>query len=129
MMREQLDAYYRRYIACLNERRLDEAALFYAEELNYNGEMMSRDRWRRTAIEESLAAIPDFKWQVEHLVIDGDFLAARLRDSGTLRLRWRGLVPTGKFAVFGENVFYRFQGERINEVWSIVDALALEGSA
>lgn len=129
MTRDELEAHYRRYIACLNERRIDEAAAFYADRLLYNGKHISRDEWRRTAIEDSFDALPDLQWHIEHLVIEGDYVAARLRDTGTLRKPWQGLTPTQSPASFGENVFYRFRDDgRTDEVWSIVDVLALRSA-
>lgn len=126
MTRDELDAHYRRYIAALNERRLDDAESFYADELLYNGERISRAEWRRTAIEDSFDAMPDLRWHIESLVIEGGTVAARLRDTGTLRQPFRGIEPTGRPASFGEHVFYRFRDDgRTDEVWSIVDALAL----
>ena len=125
MTRDELEALYRRYIACLNDRRLDEAEGFYWEELLYNGGRMSRAEWRARAIEDSFAAMPDLQWSVEKLVIEGDFVAARLRDTATLTRQWQGLAPTGRRAAFGENVFYHFRDGRIDEVWSIADVVAL----
>lgn len=126
MTRNELDAHYRRYIACLNERRLDDAEAFYADELLYNGERISRSAWRRTAIEDSFAAMPDLQWHVEHLVIENYMIAARLRDTGTLRQPFQGTAPTGRPASFGEHAFYRFREDgRTDEVWSIFDVIAL----
>ena len=125
MTRDELEALYRSYIDCLNERRLDEAEAFYCDELLYNGERISRAEWRRDAIEASVTVMPDLQWHVERLVIEGGLVAARLVDTGTLTRRWRGLAPTGRSASFGEHVFYRFRDGRTDEVWSIVDVLAL----
>ena len=126
MANTALETRYRRYIDCLNERRLDEAGSFYADRLLYNGKVVSRDEWRRTAIEDSFDAMPDLQWHVEHLVIDGRHISARLRDTGTLRKAWQGLEPSGVPASFGEHVFYRFDdGGQIDEAWSIFDVLAL----
>lgn len=47
MTRNELEAHYWRYITCLNERRLDEAEAFYADELLYNGTTITRAEWRR----------------------------------------------------------------------------------
>ena len=126
MTRDELEAHYRRYIDCLNARRLDEAGAFYADDLLYNGQRMSRARWRRLAIEDSFDAMPDLRWHIEQLVIEDDHVAARLRDTGTLVKPWQGLVPHGGFVSFGENVFYRFRDDgRTDQVWSVVDVLAL----
>ncbi len=122
MTRDALEEHYRRYIACLNQRRLDEAEAFYADDLLYNGRRISRAEWRRTAIEDSIVAMPDLQWHVEHLVIEGGDVAARLRDTGMLRAPFAGVPPTGKPTSFAENVFYRFRADgRTDEVWSVVD--------
>lgn len=129
MIRDELDTHYRRYIAALNERRLDDAEGFYADELLYNGERISRAMWRRTAIEDSFEAMPDLQWHIEHLVIEGSTVAARLRDTGTLARPFRGIEPSDRSASFGEHAFYRFREDgRTDEVWSIVDTEALRGA-
>ncbi|MDE3175937.1 MAG: ester cyclase, partial [Pseudomonadota bacterium] len=37
-----------------------------------------------------------------------------------------GLPVNGRRVLFAENVFYRFNGDRIAEVWSVVDKAAIE---
>lgn len=128
MTRDELDVHYRAYIASLNERRIDDAAEFYCDELLYNGKPMSRAEWRQTAIEDSLTAMPDLRWHIEHLVIEDAYLAARLRDTGTLIGTWHGIPPSGTPVSFAEHVFYRFRGGRADEVWSVVDVLAMQAS-
>ncbi len=125
LTRDELEAHYRRYINCLNARRIDEAQAFYCDELLYNGEWISRATWRKNAIEDSFVAMPDLQWHIEKLVIADDYVAARLVDTGTLTTGWRGIKPTGQPSSFGEHVFYRFKGGRTDEVWSIVDIQAL----
>lgn len=123
---EQLEVNYRRYIACLNERHLDLAEAFYADELLYNGRRITRAAWRRTAIEDTLAAMPDLQWHVEQLVIEGRDVFARLRDTGTLRTPFEGVPPTGTPTSFGEHVLYRFRADyRTDEVWSVIDLAAM----
>ena len=121
-----LEAIYRDYIRCLNERRLDEMPTFYPDELTHNGERMTRARWRAEAIEATFEAMPDFQWNIQRLLIQGDELAARLVDTGTLAREWRGLHPTGASVHFAENVFYRFRDGRIHEVWSVIDFEAIQ---
>ena len=129
MTRDGFEAHYRGYIACLNERRIDEAAAYYLDDIWYNGERMTREQWRKRAIEDSFRAIPDLLWQIEQVVIEGDTIAVRLVDTGILKQDWQGLKATGRSASFGENVFYRFRDKSICEVWSIVDLTALRRAA
>jgi predicted ester cyclase len=37
-----------------------------------------------------------------------------------------GLAINGRRVSFTENVFYRFRGEKIEQVWSIIDRAAIE---
>jgi predicted ester cyclase len=43
-----------------------------------------------------LAALPDLHLVIDHLVVDGDHLIARLLLSGTHRGQFAGLEPTGR---------------------------------
>src|SRR3954471_19890100 len=105
MTRGELEAHYRDYISCLNERRLDRMDEFYADELLYNGRRLTRTQWRaqalhptldpltRTqwraqAIDATFDAMPDFQWHIERLVVDESHVAARLLDTGTPRNAW-----------------------------------------
>lgn len=126
MTREQTEAQYRRYIDCLNERRLAEAGAFYADRLLYNGRWLTRTEWREEAIEGSFVAMPDLHWRIERLVVEGDVLAAQLIDTGTLVEPWQGVAATGRACEFGENVFYRYEDGLIVEVRSIIDIMAMQ---
>jgi predicted ester cyclase len=126
MTEAELEAHYRRYIQCLNERRLDEMHLFYHDELLYNGARMTRAQWRAQAIEATFAAMPDFQWNIQQIVIQGEWIAVRLIDTGMLAREWLRLRPTGRSVRFGENVFYRFRAGRTDEVWSVFDLLAIK---
>ena len=123
MTRDDLDAHYRCYIDCLNGRQLDRMNRFYADELLYNGRRMSRSEWLEVAIKASFDAIPDLQWNIQHLVIEHETVAARLVDTGTLVKPWSGLQPSHQKLRFGEHVFYRFRDfdGLADEVWSIVD--------
>lgn len=117
---------YRRYIDCLNERRLDDVDEFVDDVLVHNGERMTRAAWKAGPIGENTAALPDLRWQIEQLVVGADRLAARLIDTGTPRQQWLGLHPTGASVQFSEHVFYTFRGGRIATVWSVIDKVAVE---
>ena len=57
----ELEAHYRDYISCLNERRLDRMNEFYADELLYNGRRLTRAQWLAQAIDATFDAMPDFQ--------------------------------------------------------------------
>lgn len=121
----ELEAHYRRYIQCLNERRLDVMSEFYHDELLYNGEPMTRARWQAQAIEACFEAMPDLHWHIQQIVIQGEDIAVRLIDTATFAKPWQGVQPSNKSVRFGENVFYRFREGRTYEVWSIADVSAI----
>ena len=123
----ELEAHYRDYISCLNERRLDRMNEFYADELLYNGRRLTRAQWLAQAIDATFDAMPDFQWHIEHLVVDESHVAARLLDTGTPQNAWSDLPPNPRkrTARFGEHVFYSFRDGLADEVWSIADIEAI----
>ena len=54
-------------------------------------------------------ALPDLYATTEHVVAEGDMLAARLRLTGTHKGSLMGIAPTGKQLTFPEAVFIRFE--------------------
>jgi predicted ester cyclase len=125
MTDDTLDAQYRRYIAWLNDRRFGELDDFVHEQLVYNGRPMTRIDYQ-DLIGEDFAAIPDLFFKIEHLVVRGEMVAARLNFNCTPRGEFLGLRPNGKSISFSEHVFYRFRDGKIQEVWSIIDKAAVE---
>ncbi len=122
----ELGQRYWRYIGCLNARKLDELDEFVHEDIEYNGAPMTRDEWKAGPILGTLEAMPDFRWSIGELVIEGDRIAARLTDTGTLAVEWMGLPPTGRSVAFTEMVFYTFTDGRMSEIWSVFDAVGVK---
>ena len=116
----ELEAVYRAYLRCLDERRFDDLDAYVHETITYNGAPMSRTRYAEL-IAADVAAIPDLAFVVDRLVVAGDEVAARLWFDCTPRGRWRDLEPDGRRVAFAEHVFYRFAEARIAEVWSLID--------
>ena len=68
-------------------------------------------------------AFPDFRFEVEDLIAEGDKVAARVSVSGTHLGEMMGLAPTGKrISTSGIEVF-RFEGGNIAEHWAAFEAL------
>jgi predicted ester cyclase len=53
-------------------------------------------------------------------------VASRLRFDCTPRGKFLGLDVNGRKVSFTENLFYAFRGEKIAQVWSIIDKAAIE---
>jgi predicted ester cyclase len=71
------------------------------------------------------AALPDFSFDVDLEVVDGDFVALYGHASGTLRGPLFGGEPTGRHGRWQEVHLFRIDGGRIVEHWDVIDHLAL----
>jgi predicted ester cyclase len=72
------------------------------------------------------AAFPDLRFEVEMLIADGDYVAARWTAQGTNTGRWGDVDATGRSVIFsGVNVF-RFESGRVAEIWNHRDDLGLQ---
>jgi predicted ester cyclase len=117
--------FYRRYISCLNDRRIHELVEFVNEELSYNGKSMRRVEYENL-LAGDFAAIPDLYFDIHLLVVDEDQIACRLNFVCAPQSTFLGLLPNGKTISFSEHVFYRLSNGRISEVWSLIDQSAVE---
>ena len=83
-----------------------------------NGEPQGLDGYV-AGLRAVVAEFPDYRWELQYLLVEGDWLAAHFADSGTHGTSGRA-VRTQEFA------FYRLAGGRIAEVWVAADNLAVE---
>jgi predicted ester cyclase len=122
---EELEARYRAYLACLNERAWHDLARHVDAGVVYN-----RDRVGLTGYLEMLELdahqVPDLHYEPGLLVVQPPFVAARLDFDCSPRGRFLGVDVNGRRIAFAENVFYRYAGSRIVEVWSVIDKAAVE---
>ena len=117
---------YRRYNATCNAHRFDALAEFVHDDLVVNGERISRADYAE-GLRAVVRAFPDCRWEIEHLLVDGEVVAAHFTDTGTHRGEWLGVPATGRRVTTREFAFYRWPGGRIAEVWVTADDLhALE---
>ena len=111
---------YLAYVDALNERRFEDLEELLAERLTYNGEMVTREDYQRARREE-VALVPDLRWELDLLVVEGDRVAARFAFTCTPSGPFLGLETSGRELRFAEHVFYRFEEGRIVEVVALVD--------
>lgn len=123
-MPADLERVYRAYVETLNERRLDELGRFVHDELVYNGQRWTLARYV-TRLADDLATIPDLHYDLQLVLADGDQVAARLGFSCSPRGEFLGVATDGRRVDFAEHVFYRFRGQRIEQVWSLIDTDAI----
>jgi steroid delta-isomerase-like uncharacterized protein len=71
------------------------------------------------------SAFPDLRFEVEIVIADDEFAAARWTASGTHLGAWGAVEPTGRGATFsGVNIF-RFENGKVAEIWNHRDDLGL----
>ncbi|KRD58797.1 hypothetical protein ASE40_21060 [Flavobacterium sp. Root935] len=121
----KLRDFYRSYIAAANARDYDAIANVVAEDVRLNGKMVSRaDIIAQFKI--LIEAIPDFKWDLQQLVVDGGEIGARLRDSGTPGAKtFFGENPKGKTVEFTEFGSYKIKDGLFVEMWFLIDVTAI----
>jgi steroid delta-isomerase-like uncharacterized protein len=70
-------------------------------------------------------AFPDLRFEVEIMIAEDEFVAARWTARGTHTGRWGAVEPTGRRAsLSGVNIF-RFENGRVAEIWNHRDDLGL----
>jgi predicted ester cyclase len=80
----------------------------------------------REMLERNFYEIPDLYFDIQLLLSDPPYIVSRLRFDCTPKGKFFGLHVNGKRISFTENVFYAFQREKIEQVWSVIDKAAIE---
>ncbi|MEU4191640.1 ester cyclase [Kribbella sp. NPDC026611] len=124
MTHDNLESTYLAYLDALNARRFDALDRYVCDELVYNDRPLTREEYA-AMIAEDTRAVPDLRYEAHLLSTHGDIVACRLWFDCTPKTTFLGLEPTGRPVSFAEHVFYRFEGERIAHVWSLIDREAV----
>ena len=105
-MEDALKDWYRRYNEVCNAHRFGELADFVADDVVVNGEPTGLAAYQE-GLGAVVAAFPDYRWHLRHLVVEGSWIAAHFVDTGTHRGAFRGVPPTGRPVTTREFAFYR----------------------
>jgi predicted ester cyclase len=108
-----LKAFYRTYLQACNGRRFDDLGEFVAEGVVVNGEPRSVVQYA-AGLRDFTDAVPDFHWDLRHLLVDGNWLSAHLWDTGT--------SSAGRTSTIQEFSVYRIEDGKIVECWGDLDA-------
>jgi predicted ester cyclase len=108
-----LRTFYRDYLQVCNERRFGELGEFVAEGTLVNGEPRGVAQYGDD-LRDFTAAVPDFHWDLRHLLVDGNWLSAHLWDTGT--------SSAGQCRMIQEFSVYRIEEGKIVEYWGDLDA-------
>ena len=125
MIKASLSDVYRDYIACLNKQDWPNLEQFVHDEVYHNGQRIGILGYR-DMLERDFSGIPDLYFNIQLLISDPPHIASRLGFNCTPKGKFLGLHVNGKRVSFTENVFYKFQGDKIEQVWSIIDKAAIE---
>ncbi|SMG53990.1 ester cyclase [Paraburkholderia susongensis] len=120
-----LSEIYRGYIACLNKQDWSKLGVFVGDDVKYNGQRIGLSGYREM-LERDFREIPDLRFEIQILVCEPPHIASRLHFDCTPAGVFLGLPVQGKRVAFDENVFYEFRGDKIQQVWSVIDKAAIE---
>lgn len=124
MNAEEVRAFYRRYIDCLNRRQLNELDQFVNPTLTYNNDFISLYDYQEMLF-QNFSDIPDLYFAVDWLIPAEDQVASRLIFDCTPAGEFMGIAISGKKVIFTEHVFYGLQDGKIGQVWSLIDKDAI----
>ena len=125
MLKTDLSALYRDYIACLNQQNWPELKNFVHEDVSHNGRRIGISGYREM-LEQDFQDIPDLRFTILLLMCDPPYIACRLGFDCTPKGNFLGLDVNGKRVSFTENVFYEFRQGKIVQVWSVIDKATIE---
>lgn len=125
MIGTDLSGVYRDYIACLNRQDWPNLGKFVQDEVHYNGQQIGLLGYREM-LERDFHEIHDLYFDIQLLICDPPYIAGRLRFDCAPKGKFLGLHVDGKRISFTENVFYEICGEKIVQVWSVIDRAATE---
>jgi predicted ester cyclase len=125
MIKTDISDIYRDYIVCLNRQDWPRLEQFVHREVYYNGQQIGLTGYRKM-LEKDFYEIPDLHFNIHLLISDPPYIASRLAFDCSPKGKFLGLDINGKRVSFTENVFYEFRGEKIVQVWSVIDKAAIE---
>ena len=120
----RLASWYRRYNEVCNSHRFELLADYVHPDVQVNGEVQGLPNYV-SGLEAVIAAFPDYRWDLQHLLVDGDWLAAHFTDSGHHPGSFLGVAASGRRVETQEFAFYRVTAGRIVQVWVSADNLRL----
>lgn len=120
----RLVATYRDYLACLNDQDWNRLGQFVHEKAVRNGKALGVTGYR-AMLEKDFEEIPDLHFSAQMLLCDPPFIGSRIVFQCTPKGEFLGLLVNGRRITFSEHVFYKFENNKIIEVWSVLDKAAI----
>jgi predicted ester cyclase len=119
--RADIEAMLKRYNEAANAHRFDRFSEFYNDPIVCNGVRMSLGDYVKNVMQPNVDVTPDINWHIQGYMIDGDWLAVRYLDTGTLVKPYGDVKPTGRPFSNLEHAFYRLRDGKFDEVWFVYD--------
>ncbi|GAB2673349.1 hypothetical protein GCM10009743_57100 [Kribbella swartbergensis] len=108
-------------MARCNEHRFEELDEFVDVDVQINGKPAGVEQYG-AGLRSIVEAFPDLHWELQHLLVDGDWLSAHLVDTGTHRGPFLGIPPTGRAITVQEFAVYELSGGKIVNCWGDLDS-------
>jgi predicted ester cyclase len=121
---QALKDFYRRYNQACNEHRFADLGEFVADDVRVDGEPRGLSVYI-ASLEGWVRGFPDYRWELQHLLVDGSHIAGHFIDTGTHLGRFLDIPATGRKVTTQEFAFYRVENGKIAEVWGTADNLGL----
>ncbi len=128
---DAVTATYDRYLTRCNEHRFDELGDFVSEHVTGSAPTDGLTAYIE-GVRAVCTAFPDYRWELQERVVQGNTIAARLTGRGTHTGSFSAIAPTGRRIEVQELVIYRFVDAKITHCWGdlfpiLRDALEASG--
>jgi predicted ester cyclase len=117
------------YTRIWNRGELDDVTDLLASEFTFRGslgtQLTGRDAFK-TYVRSVRDSLSDYHCEILTCVSEGDRAFAQMRFSGRHTAYFRGHAPTGKPVHWLGAALFRFEGDRIVDVWVLGDLVGLD---
>jgi predicted ester cyclase len=120
LSRDQVVRRYEQYLDACNRRAWDELGAFVADCVLVNGSVRSRREYVADVV-ATTSTFPDYQWELRRVVVEGDWLAVHLYDTGTRVGDFLGARGDGARVETDEFDMYRIVDGLIVEVEGTAD--------
>jgi predicted ester cyclase len=120
LSRDEVVRRYREYIDACNRRAWDEVGGYVADRVLVNGSARSRREYVAD-VAATISVFPDYRWELRRVVLEGEWLAVHLHDTGTRLGDFLGARGNGAQVETDEFDMYRIVDGLIVEVEGTAD--------
>jgi predicted ester cyclase len=126
--RDEVVSRYLEYLDTCNRRAWDEIRPFLAAFVMVNGRTRTREEYVADVM-ATTASFPDYRWELRRAIVEGEWLAVHLHDTGTRMGPFLGALGDGTAVTTEEFDMYRIVDGLIHEVEGTADNARLTRDA